>query len=134
MHRVLIVEDQADIRRLIRWTLEFEDFEIHEASNGPDGLAAARSLRPNMVLLDVMMPGGLDGFQVCEQLKADPDLKGIAVVMLTARSQERDRKAGELAGADAYLAKPFSPMQLVETVSTILNSHAKAASTSASAG
>ena len=134
MNRVLIIEDQSDIRRLIRWTLEFESYEIHEAANGPDGLAAARSLKPDLVLLDVMMPGGLDGFQVCEQLKADPDLKGIAVVMLTARSQERDRKAGEQAGADAFLAKPFSPMQLVETVSTILSNHAGATTAAASAG
>ncbi len=117
MNRILIIEDQADIRRLIRWTLEFEDYEIHEANNGPTGLEQARALKPDLILLDVMMPGGLDGFQVCEQLKADPELGGIPVVILTARSQQRDRQAGERAGADAFLAKPFSPLQLVETVS-----------------
>jgi len=120
MNRILIIEDQADIRRLIRWTLEFEDYEIHEASDGPVGLAQASAVRPELILLDVMMPGGLDGFQVCEQLKADPALASIPVVMLTARSQQRDREASGRAGADAFLAKPFSPMQLVETVSGML--------------
>ena len=116
MNRILIIEDQSDIRRLIRWTLEFEDYEIHEAATGPDGLAAAAALKPDLILLDVMMPGGLDGFQVCTQIKADPALKHTPVIILTARSQLRDREAGERAGADAFLAKPFSPLELVETV------------------
>jgi CheY-like chemotaxis protein len=120
MNRILIIEDQSDIRRLIRWTLEFEDYEIHEAATGPDGLVAAAELKPDLILLDVMMPGGLDGFQVCEQIKADPALKHTPVVILTARSQQRDRQAGERAGADAFLAKPFSPLQLVETVSSMV--------------
>jgi two-component system phosphate regulon response regulator PhoB len=124
MNRILIIEDQSDIRRLIRWTLEFEDYEIHEAANGPDGLALAKELQPDLVLLDVMMPGGLDGFQVCTQIKADAALANTPVVILTARSQERDRQAGERAGADAFLAKPFSPMQLVETVSSMLKQSA----------
>jgi CheY-like chemotaxis protein len=120
MNRILIIEDQADIRRLIRWTLEFEDYEIHEANNGPTGLEQARALKPDLILLDVMMPGGLDGFQVCEQLKGDPEMESIPVVILTARSQQRDRQAGDRAGADAFLAKPFSPLQLVETVGSML--------------
>ena len=120
MNRILIIEDQADIRRLIRWTLEFEDYEIHEANNGQAGLEQARAVRPDLIMLDVMMPGGLDGFQVCAQLKADPALASIPVVMLTARSQQRDRDASDRAGANAFLAKPFSPLQLVETVSGML--------------
>ena len=120
MNRLLIIEDQADIRRLIRWTLEFENFEIHEANNGPNGLEAARSLKPDLILLDVMMPGGLDGFQVCEQLKADSELGHVPVVILTARSQQRDRQAGDRAGANAFLAKPFSPLQLVDTVNSMI--------------
>jgi CheY-like chemotaxis protein len=128
MTRILIIEDQADIRRLIRWTLEFEDYEIHEAANGPRGLELARELKPDLVLLDVMMPGGLDGFQVCDQIKADPALQRTTVVILTARSQQRDRQASDRAGADAFLAKPFSPLQLVDTVSGMLKSTAPAAS------
>ena len=121
MKRILIIEDQADIRRLIRWTLEFENFEIHEANNGPSGLEAARKLKPDLILLDVMMPGGLDGFQVCEQIKADAVLSQVPVVILTARSQQRDRDAGNRAGADAFLPKPFSPLQLVDTVNGMLS-------------
>jgi CheY-like chemotaxis protein len=73
-----------------------------------------------------MMPGGLDGFQVCEQLKGDPEMEAIPVVILTARSQQRDRQAGDRAGADAFLAKPFSPLQLVETVGSMLKKTATA--------
>jgi two-component system, OmpR family, phosphate regulon response regulator PhoB len=120
MKRVLIVEDQADIRKLIRMTLEFEDYEIHEAGDGSEGLSAAQALRPDIVLLDVMMPGELDGLQVCQRIKADPTLHSARVVLLTARGQQRDREAGESAGADDYLVKPFSPLQLIETMERLL--------------
>ncbi len=115
-HRILIVEDQSDICKLIRMTLEFGDFEIHEAHDGEAGLNMARAIRPTVMLLDVMMPGLLDGYQVCARIKADPVLKHIQVVMLTARGQATDLAAGEAAGADAYLVKPFSPLELIERV------------------
>ena len=75
---------------------------------------------PDLMLLDVMMPGGLTGLQVCEQVRADPDLAHTRVVLLTARSLAQDRKAGELAGADAYLVKPFSPLELIEITGRLL--------------
>jgi len=115
-HRILIVEDQADICKLIRMTLEFGDFEIHEAHDGESGLNMARAIMPTVMLLDVMMPGLLDGYQVCTRIKQDPQLKRIQVVMLTARGQATDLAAGEAAGADAYLVKPFSPLELIERV------------------
>ena len=102
-HRILIVEDQPDICKLIRMTLEFGDFEIHEANDGESGLNMARAIKPTVMLLDVMMPGLLDGYQVCSRIKQDPELKKIQVVMLTARGQATDLAAGEAAGADAYL-------------------------------
>jgi two-component system, OmpR family, phosphate regulon response regulator PhoB len=120
MKRVLIVEDQADIRKLIRMTLEFEDYEIHEAADGSFGLSMARATRPDIVLLDVMMPGELDGLQVCQHIKADPEMRHVKVVLLTARGQSRDREAGQQAGADEYLVKPFSPLQLIETIERLL--------------
>ena len=120
MSRLLIVEDQPDIRRLVRWSLELEPHELHEASNGAEGLALARSVRPDLVLLDVMMPGDLDGLAVCAQLKADADLAGVRVVMLTARAQAIDKDAALAAGADAFLAKPFSPLELIETIARLL--------------
>lgn len=115
-HRILIVEDQADICKLIRMTLEFGDFEIHEAHDGESGLNMARAVKPHVMLLDVMMPGLLDGYQVCSRIKQDPDLKRIQVIMLTARGQATDLQAGSAAGADAYLVKPFSPLELIERV------------------
>ena len=119
-HRILIVEDQADIRKLIRMTLEFGDFEIHEAGDGETGLAMARAMRPHVMLLDVMMPGLLDGYQVCSRIKQDLDLKAIQVVMLTARGQATDLAAGQAAGADAYLVKPFSPLELIDRVESMV--------------
>lgn len=116
MKRVLIVEDQPDIRKLIRMTLEFEAYEIHEADDGASGLRMAVALQPDLVLLDVMMPGELDGLQVCQRIKSDATLAGVRVVLLTARGQTRDREAGQRAGADEYLVKPFSPLQLIDTI------------------
>lgn len=120
MKRVLIVEDQTDIRKLIRMTLEFEAYDIHEASDGATGLSLARSERPDIMLLDVMMPGEMDGLQVCQALKKDPATRDIKVVLLTARGQARDREAGQLAGANEYLVKPFSPLQLIDTIESLL--------------
>jgi DNA-binding response OmpR family regulator len=120
-HRILIVEDQVDIRKLIRMTLEFGDFEIHEAPDGESGLALAQSVRPHLMLLDVMMPGLLDGYQVCRRIKQDPELRGIQIIMLTARGQTADVSAGEQSGADAYLVKPFSPLELIDRVEAMVS-------------
>ncbi len=120
MKRVLIVEDQADIRKLIRMTLEFEPYEIFEAADGAEGLRKAVEVVPDLMLLDVMMPGDLDGLQVCSQVRANPALQGTRVVLLTARGQVKDRDAGQHAGADDYLIKPFSPLQLIETIERLM--------------
>ena len=120
MKRVLIVEDQADIRKLIRMTLEFEPYEIHEAADGSDGLRLAGEVKPDLILLDVMMPGEFDGLQVCARIRANVALKDTRVVLLTARGQNQDRDAGQEAGADEYLIKPFSPLQLIETIERLM--------------
>jgi DNA-binding response OmpR family regulator len=119
MKRVLIVEDQPEIRELIRMTLEMEDFEIHEAENGPSGLQKAQQLSPHLMLLDVMMPGGMDGYGVCQQVRSDGRLKRTRVVMLTARAQAEDQARGKSVGADAYLIKPFSPRELLTVVNRL---------------
>ena len=116
MTRVLIAEDHAHIRTLIRMTLEFEGFDIHEASDGTSGLHKAAEINPDVMLLDIMMPGELDGLQVCQKLKADPRLARVKVILLTARGQVRDRAEGKAAGAEDYLVKPFSPLQLIEVI------------------
>jgi CheY-like chemotaxis protein len=119
MRKILLVDDHADIRRLIRMTLEFEDYEIHEAADGESALRIARQVRPDFVLTDVMMPGPVDGLEVCRRIKADPDLRDTHVMVVSARGQARDREAGMQAGADTYLVKPFSPLQLIDSLSQL---------------
>ena len=117
--RILIVEDHADIRKLVRLTLEFEDYEIHEAVNADEGLEAVRRLRPDLLLLDVMMPGKLNGLDLCRLVKTDLSRGRPQVVLLSARGQCQDVEAGMNAGADAYLLKPFSPLKLIATIDTL---------------
>ncbi|GAA5448072.1 phosphate regulon transcriptional regulatory protein PhoB [Deinococcus depolymerans] len=119
-HTILIADDHADLRKLIRMTLLGGPFSVMEAEDGPQALAAARARRPDLIILDVMMPGGLDGYQVCAQVKADPTLRDVPVILVTARAQRADLQAGQDAGADAYLVKPFSPMELLERVTAML--------------
>ena len=124
MKKILIVEDHADIRRLIRMTLEFESYEIHEAADAAVGWNMARALRPDLLLVDVMMPGPLNGLDLCRAVKADPALAGVPVVVLSARGSSTDREAGLAAGADVYLVKPFSPMQLLDLIGTLVTATA----------
>lgn len=120
MPQILLVEDHADIRRLIRMTLECEGFQIHEAGDAQTGLAMAKALQPDLVLLDLMMPGPMNGLDLCRALRAEPALRQVPVTTHTARGSSNDREAGLQAGADAYLVKPFSPMQLLELLGTLL--------------
>ena len=116
MKRILIVEDEADIRDLIRLTLEMEAYDIREAVDGEDGLRQAQDWQPHLILLDVMMPGRLNGLALCEQLRRSPQLARTKVVMLSACNQPSDRRAGLQAGADDYLVKPFSPRELLDVI------------------
>ena len=120
--RILIVDDQPDIRKLISLTLQhLEDAEVHEADNGGDGWRLAQEVRPDVMLLDVMMPGELDGYQVCAKVKSDPKLAGqTKVILLTARAQKEDEEQGRKAGADAYLTKAFSPLKLLDMMDNML--------------
>ena len=115
---VLTIEDQDDIRRLIRMTLEFEDLHVIEADNGADGLQLARKARPDLILLDVMMPG-MDGKAVARALQADPDLCKTPVVILSAMATSGDIEAGKSLNVAAYLVKPFSPQHLLELVNRL---------------
>jgi DNA-binding response OmpR family regulator len=120
MKRILIVEDQEHIRELIRMSLETGEFELQEAEDGDSALRMAAQWAPDLMLLDVMMPGSLDGLGVCQRIKTDPARKRTRVVMLSARSQAADRQAGLKAGADDYLVKPFSPRELLQLVRRLL--------------
>ena len=121
--RILIVEDHADIRTLIHMTLEFENYDIQEAPNADQGLEMVRQWRPDVLLLDVMMPGKLDGLDLCRLVKSDPALGHPQVVLLSARGQSQDIETGMNAGADAYLLKPFSPLKLIETIAQLDGAH-----------
>ena len=119
MTRVLIIDDEAPIRLLCRVNLEAEQMEVLEAGDGPSGLALARSERPDVVLLDVMMPG-LDGWGVAEELLDDRETADIPIVFLTARAEFRDRARGlDLGGVD-YITKPFNPVELAPLVRRLL--------------
>lgn len=118
--KILIVDDQADLRKLIRLTLLGQGYELMEASDGEEAVRRTREWRPDLLILDVMMPGALDGFGVCEVLRADPALRGTLIMMVTARAQQSDLRQGESAGADAYLVKPFSPAELLGGVEFLL--------------
>ena len=117
--RVLVVDDEAPIRLLCRVNLEAEEMTVLEAADGISGLEAARTERPDVILLDVMMPG-LDGWRVAEQLLDDPDTRGIPIVFLTARAELRDRARGlDLGGLD-YVTKPFNPVELAALIRDVI--------------
>jgi two-component system, OmpR family, response regulator len=120
MTRVLIIDDEAPIRLLCRVNLEAEGFEVHEAVNGIAGLDLARQVRPDIVLLDVMMPG-LDGWAVAEELVENGDTDGIPIVFLTARAEFRDRARGLDIGGVDYITKPFNPVELAPLVRRLLH-------------
>lgn len=112
MHKILIVDDQADIRRMMHIALG-DDFDLLEAADGITALEMVRQHRPDVVLLDIMMPGGLDGLQVLEMIRNDPKLQHTRVILVSAKGQVSDYDLGMRMGANAYFVKPFSPLQLL---------------------
>ena len=117
--QILIVEDEADIRELLRFNLEREGFSVLEAADGNEGLKLARQHMPDLMLLDVMLPG-FDGFEVCRRLGAQSETANIPVLMLTARGEEMDRVVGLSLGADDYVVKPFSVRELMLRIKAVL--------------
>jgi DNA-binding response OmpR family regulator len=119
MADVLVVEDEPDIRHLIVHHLEREGFRCREASTGPDALRAVRTSTPDLIVLDLMLPE-MDGLAVCRRLRGDVATATVPIIMLTAKSDEVDRVVGLELGADDYVAKPFSPKELVARVRAVL--------------
>jgi CheY-like chemotaxis protein len=124
MKKLLMADDESGVRSLVRMTLESDDYEILEASDGNQALELAREHQPDLLLLDVAMPG-MSGFDVCRLLKEDPETQQIKVIMLTARAQQMDVEEGQKSGADDYFTKPFSPVALMRKVEEIFggNNH-----------
>lgn len=121
MHKILIVDDKRDVRNLIRLSLPFDEFQTMEAENGKDALSLTRDWHPELVLLDILMPGDLDGFQVCREIKQDQKLQQTLVILLTALGLPSDIEKGQAAGADSYIVKPFSPSELASTIRHLLS-------------
>lgn len=116
---ILTVEDGDGIRRLIRMTLEYMGFLVLEANSAELGLEMAREHKPDLVLMDVRMPG-VSGLTACEVMRADPQLRKVPVVMLSAADSEADIAAGLASGAKAYLVKPFQPVEVIELVTRLI--------------
>jgi len=117
--RVLIVDDDNCIRGLVRALLEKEGMECHEAEDGLEALAAARELHPDVMILDVMLPG-LDGYKICQMLKYDEEYSDISIIMVTSRSTPADKETGYYTGADIYLTKPFDHKDLIEAIMQVV--------------
>ena len=113
--KILICDDEDVLRALVRASLQGGDYDVVEACDGNEAVEVAMAERPDLVLLDMMMPG-CSGVEVLQRLRADPDLAGTSVIMLTARTQENDRAAASEAGATLFLPKPFSPAALARLV------------------
>src|SRR6266511_4246010 len=120
MTKVLVIDDEAPIRLLCRVNLEAEGMDVIEAADGPSGVEKARDERPDVILLDVMMPG-LDGWHVAEQLLEDDRTTGIPIIFLTARAEFRDRARGLDIGGVDYVTKPFNPLELAPLVQSLLD-------------
>jgi DNA-binding response OmpR family regulator len=116
---VVIADDESSIRLLVHATIESDDFAVMEASNGAEAWALIKQHKPGLVLLDVQMPGR-SGLEVLRLIKADPELKATRVILLTSKAQETDVEVGLMAGADFYLTKPFSPLDLLTRVEEAL--------------
>lgn len=117
--RVLVVDDEPNIVMSLEFLMKRSGFEVDVARNGHEALAALEGTPPDLLLLDVMMPE-LDGYAVCERIRARPEWNGTKVVMLTARGRDSERERGLSLGADAYVTKPFSTRELVEKVKQML--------------
>ncbi len=117
--KILIVEDEKDIIKMLRYNLEKEGFKVIAAGDGEDALDLAVRQHPNLILLDLMLPG-MDGLEVCKALKKESKTNPIPIIMLTAKGQESDKVVGLELGADDYITKPFSPRELIARIKAVL--------------
>lgn len=117
--RIMIVDDEKDLVETLTFRLEAAGYEVLAAFDGQEGLEKVRREKPDLILLDVMMPK-LDGYQVCRMLKFDEKFKKTPVIMLTARGQEQDKNTGKTVGADAYMTKPFDSKALLDKIKELI--------------
>ena len=117
--KILVVEDDPGALRLISYTLQAEGYEVITATNGLQGLRKAQNDKPDLVVLDVMLPG-IDGFEICHRLRADPGTARLPIMMLSAKARETDKATGLNVGADDYLTKPADPSDIVSHIKALL--------------
>lgn len=122
MKKILIVDDVEEVRDLVEKTLRRKDRQVFKAENGEKGVQLAIEEAPDVIMMDVMMPGAIDGIEATRILKQDPKTQSCKVILLTAKGQSIDRAKGQEAGADDYIVKPFSPLELMKKVDKILGS------------
>ncbi len=121
--KILIVDDEPDIRELIEYNLKKEGYQVYSATNGQEGINEAKKVKPDLIILDVMMPK-MDGIEACRLMRSMPEFKNTFMVFLTARSEEYSEIAGFNVGADDYIAKPIKPRALVSRINAILRRNA----------
>lgn len=119
MPRVLVVDDDPQVLALLRVNFSLEGYDVVEAANGEEALKVVASKRPDVVVSDVMMPG-MDGLELVRRLRANPKTADLPVVVVSAKAQRNDVENGEVAGADAYVTKPFDPQDLLDAVAALL--------------
>ena len=119
MKKILIVDDRSEVVELVKVTLEGEGYQTIDASDGREALEKIRKEKPDLILLDIVMPK-MDGFEVLSKLKKDPKIKEIPIIMLTAKGQKLDQEKGKELGATGYIIKPFSPSALLKRIEEIL--------------
>jgi two-component system phosphate regulon response regulator PhoB len=120
MKKVLIVDDQAEVRRLVEMTLRVGEYKVFQAQNGQEAIETAKKEKPHLIIMDIMMPGNMDGLEATRVLKNDPETNDISIIMLTAKGQKFDKEKGLEAGADDYFTKPFSPLELIKKLDEVL--------------
>jgi len=120
MKKILIVDDQLEVRELVEVTMRVGDYQILKAQSGEEALEIVKDEKPELIIMDVMMPGGMDGLEATRILKNDPATKDCKIIMLTAKGQQTEREKGIEAGADDYFVKPFSPLELIKKVEEFL--------------
>lgn len=121
--KLLIVDDEGNIRKLLLVTLGYGRYKLYFAANGAEALAFTEEHEPEVIVLDVRLPGDIDGLEVCRRIKEHPKLKNTYIVLLTGLAKDADREAGMAAHADVYMTKPFSPEKLIELIETRPNMH-----------
>jgi DNA-binding response OmpR family regulator len=126
--KILVIEDDPATSRLVEYSLRHKGYQVTSASNGLEGIRKARDEAPDLIILDIMLPG-MDGFEICHRLRAEPDTAAIAILMFSAKAQEIDRDTGLKVGADDYLSKPADPSEITRRVESLLAKKQKPAPT-----